>query len=177
MLTWPWGDGGSSWAGRAEGPSPLTPLKIKVTAELCGSGDEVRKCTPAWNKQRLGSDSKFFSRESRRKGHHSLALGQCCTFPGEPAWTALLPLGPSKMKVTAEVCCSGTEVGTYPPARNKQQLGSDLKLFFEGKSEEGPSLLCSGAVLHCPWRACTDGPSPAPSLENESRDGGPLFWG
>ena len=106
MLTWPWGDSGSSWAGRAEGSSHLAPLKIKVTAELCDSGDEVGTCSPARNKQRLGSDSKFF---------------------------------------------------------------------FEGKSEEGPLLPCSGAALHCPCRACMDSSSPAPSLKNESHGRGPLF--
>ena len=119
----------------------------------------------------------FFLRESRRKGRRSLALGLHCTFPGEPTWTALLPLPPSKIKVTAEVCCCGAKVGTCPPAWNKQWLGSDSKFFFEGKSEEGPSLPCSGAALHLPWRAHVDSPSPPPSLENKSHGGGLLLWG
>ena len=92
-------------------------------------------------------------------------------------WTALLPLLPSKMKVTAEVHFCGAEAGTCPPALNKQWLGSDLKFFFEGKSEEGPSLPCSGAALHLPLRAHVDSPSPPPSLENESHGRGPLFRG
>ena len=98
---------------------PLPPSKMKVMAEVRCSGAVAGTCPPAQNKQRLGSDSKSFSRESWRKGCCSLVLGQHCTVPGEPAQTALLLLPPMKIKVVAEVPCAGAEAGTCPPDWDK----------------------------------------------------------
>ena len=120
---------------------------MKVATEVRCSGAEAGTCPPAQNKQQLGFDSKFFSRESQRKGRCSLALGQHCTVPGEPAWTALLPLPPSKMKVAMEVHCSGAEAGTCPPAQNKQWLGSDSKFFSRESQRKGHCSLALGQ--HC----------------------------
>ena len=156
---------------------PLLPSKMKITAEVHFCGGEMGTCPPAWNKKRLGSDSKFFFEGISEEGLSLPCSGAALHLPWRACMDSPSPLPLLKMKVAAEVYYSGDEVGTCPHAQNEQRLGSDSKFFFEGKLEEGPLLPCSGAALHLPWRACVDSPSPPPSLENESHGGGTLLWG
>ena len=86
------------------------------------------------------------SRGSHREGADAHPLwGPRVMFLGRAVRTALLgarrssthPLAPSKTKVAAERCRSGTELGTCPPDWNERRNRSPTIFIFEGSDGEG----------------------------------------
>ena len=166
---------------------PLFPSKTKVAAERCPSGAEVGTCvapgTVAIDPPRL---SIFGGGEGEGPVAH-LSWGSPAPSWGEAGGRpfsrlSTRPVVPSKLKVAAERCPSGAEVGTCVAPRNGCRNRSATTSVFEGGEGEGP-------VAHLSWGPCTvlgrSGrsalltplDSPGISLEIESRGRALPFWG
>ena len=83
-LTWPRGDGGTSWAGRAEGPfSPRSPQKRKSWGRSAAPGPRWGHVPLTWPGHGSPPRALSFSRETDGKGARERAGGHTWTFLGE----------------------------------------------------------------------------------------------